>query len=424
MITFLIKGLLRDRSRSLVPLLMAATGVFLTVLLYSYLQGVLSEMVRVTARFDTGHVKLTTSAYAALADQLPNDLALLDADALTDSLRREWPDMLWTSRIRFGGLLDVPDTNGETRAQGPMLGLGVDLRDPRSPEHAVLRLDQAVMEGRMPQAPDEVLISRDFARKLGVAAGQTATLMGSTMNGSMTVYNFKVAGLVQFGITALDRACVIADIRDVRLALDMSGAASEIVGYARDMQYRDGLLIARRDAYNARSNDRADEFLPVMQTLGQQHGLAELLRIIGMMGTLIVLVFVGAMSLVLWNSGLMNNLRRYGEIGVRLALGEGKGALYRRMVAESFCIGLAGSILGTLLGLAVAYFLQEVGFNIGRMMQKSTILMSDVIRARITPVSFVIGFVPGTLAPVLGALCAGLGIYRRQTAQLFKELEV
>jgi putative ABC transport system permease protein len=424
MIAFLIKGLLRDRSRSLVPLLMAAAGVFLTVLLYSFMQGVMSEMVQVTARFDTGHLKLTTRAYAALADQLPNDLALLDADALVDSLRQQWPDMLWSPRIRFGGLLDVPDANGETRAQGPVLGLAVDVRDPRSPEHAVLQLGRAVTEGRLPQAPDEILISREFARKLGVTAGQTATLMGSTMYGSMAVRNFTVAGIVRFGISAMDRACIIVDIRDARRALDMAGAAGEIVGYARDMQYRDALLGARRDEFNAHVAGRSDEFLPVMQTLGQQHGLSEMLQISGMMGTLIVVVFVGAMSLVLWNSGLMNNLRRYGEIGVRLAMGESKGALYRRMVAESFCIGLAGSIAGTLLGVALSYALQEHGWDIGSMMQKSTIMFANVIRARVTPVSWVIGFVPGTVAPVLGALFAGIGIYRRQTAQLFKELEV
>jgi putative ABC transport system permease protein len=46
-----------------------------------------------------------------------------------------------------------------------------------------------------------------------------------------------------------------------------------------------------------------------------------------------------------------------------------------------------------------------------------------VFRARITPETWYIGFVPGFLSTQLGALLAGIGIYRRQTAQLFKELE-
>jgi putative ABC transport system permease protein len=57
-------------------------------------------------------------------------------------------------------------------------------------------------------------------------------------------------------------------------------------------------------------------------------------------------------------------------------------------------------------------------------MQSSTLLINDVIRTKVTPFSFVIGFIPGLLANVLGSSIAGIGIYKRKTAQLMKELEV
>ena len=78
MIRFLIRGLLRDRSRSLFPILMVAAGALLTVLLYSYVKGAIGDMVDSNARFDAGHVKIMTRAYYEMADQMPNDLALLD----------------------------------------------------------------------------------------------------------------------------------------------------------------------------------------------------------------------------------------------------------------------------------------------------------------------------------------------------------
>jgi putative ABC transport system permease protein len=56
-------------------------------------------------------------------------------------------------------------------------------------------------------------------------------------------------------------------------------------------------------------------------------------------------------------------------------------------------------------------------------MQGATMMISNVIRARVTPVAAVIGFVPGLLGTVLGTMMAGIGIFKRQTAQLFKELE-
>jgi putative ABC transport system permease protein len=50
-------------------------------------------------------------------------------------------------------------------------------------------------------------------------------------------------------------------------------------------------------------------------------------------------------------------------------------------------------------------------------------MISSVYRARVTLGSFFIGFAPGIISTVLGATIAGIGIYKRQTSQLFKELE-
>jgi len=50
-------------------------------------------------------------------------------------------------------------------------------------------------------------------------------------------------------------------------------------------------------------------------------------------------------------------------------------------------------------------------------------MMSNVMRARVTPVAAVIGFVPGLIGTVVGTMIAGVGIFKRQTARLIKELK-
>ncbi|NIM03496.1 hypothetical protein GTN66_05035 [bacterium] len=424
MIRFLIKGLMRDRSRSLFPVLMVSAGAFLTVFLYSFMKGTMDDLISSNAKFDTGHVKIMTRAYEEMADQTPNDLALLGVNSLVERLRSSERNMVWTPRVRFGGLLDIPDEQGETRAQGPVMGLGVDLLSPESPERDILNLESAVVRGRMPQSGNEILISEEFAKKLGVEIGEAATLIGSTMNGAMAMYNFKVSGTVRFGITVMDRGAVIADVKDVQSALDMEDGASEIVGYSENMRYDDGTMLTLTQRFNDKFSRVDDEFSPLMLSLSQHSGMGEYLDLVDVFGGIIVLIFVVVMSIVLWNSGLINGLRRYGEIGVRLAMGEPKGSLYRWMIYESIIIGFIGSILGTVFGLAISYYLQYTGIDFGAIMQKSTMLLSNVIRARVTGWSYVIGFVPGLVASVVGTMFAGIGIYRRQTSQLFKELEV
>ncbi len=142
MIRFLIKGLLRDRSRSLFPTLTVVAGTALTVVMYSWIRGTEADIIRANANFNTGHVRVMTRAYTAEVDRTPNDLALLGADELVGELEERFEDFDWVSRIRFGGLLDIPDATGETRAQAPVTGLAIELLDENSIEREVLNLGQ------------------------------------------------------------------------------------------------------------------------------------------------------------------------------------------------------------------------------------------------------------------------------------------
>lgn len=423
MIRFLIKGILRDRSRSLFPILVVSTGAFLTVILFSWIKGAMNDMIDSNARLDTGHVKIMTRAYKEISDQVPNDLAILGVDELLNKLRTGESDMLWTPRIRFGGLLDIPDSLGETRSQGPVIGTGIDF-SPGTPDKDILNIEKALVDGRLPREPNEIIISEEFSKKLGVKIGESATLLSSTMNGSMTVYNFKVCGTLRFGITVMDRGAIIGDIRGIREALDMPDGASEILGYSKDMIYNEDEMTAFAKRFNKEYSKEDDEFSPAMVTLSEQGGLKEMIVIMDFFGGILVAIFVFAMSIVLWNAGLMNALRRYGEVGLRLAMGESKGILYGRMILESVFISLFGSLIGTFLGLILSYYLQYHGFDMTSMTQKSTMIMSNMIRARVTFTSYYIGFLPGLFASVIGTMFAGIGIYKRKTSQLFKELEI
>ena len=423
MIKFLLKGLIRDKSRSRLPIIVVATGVTLTVLMHAYISGFMGDMIEMNARFSSGHVKVMTSAYAENMSQLPNDLAMVGVSDITKELESVYPDLEWSPRIYFGGLVDVPDENGETRSQGPAMGMGVDLLTPGSAEPGRLKLEKSLVRGSLPKNPGEVLLSEQFSQKLQVSPGETVTLIGSTMDGSMTFYNFVVAGTVSFGVESLDRGSVIADISDVQIALNMEDAAGEIIGIFRTGFYDNDLAKTMASAYSLQNADPTDEYALVMQSLGSQGAMGTYVNMAESWSIYISMIFIFAMSLVLWNAGLLGGLRRYGEIGIRLAMGEGKGHVYRTMIMESVMIGLVGSVIGTILGLFFAWLIQTYGIDISGMMQGSSMMIPTVIRAHITPVDFYLGFIPGLFSTVLGTMLAGRGIYKRQTARLFKELE-
>ena len=127
MIKFIIKGLFRDKSRSLLAIIIVSLGVFLTVAMSGYMRGVLTDMIDQTARIQTGHVKITSIGFDKNEAQMPLDMALLGVDTLTQSLGTQFPNFEWVSRINFGGLIDIPDENGNSLKQGPAMGMAIDL---------------------------------------------------------------------------------------------------------------------------------------------------------------------------------------------------------------------------------------------------------------------------------------------------------
>jgi ABC-type transport system, involved in lipoprotein release, permease component len=364
-----------------------------------------------------------TKAYRENMDQLPVDLALTGTDELIKSLRSDFPSVTWVERIEFGGLLDLPDENNETKSQGPFAGIAANLLNDGSGERERLNLDKILVDGKLPSSPGEILVSSQFAQKLGIKVRDKVTFIGSTMFGEMTINNYIVSGTIRYGSALLDRGSILIDISDARKALDMEDACNEILGFTGTDYYNDAKATDVMTSFNKKHPEVQDQFAPVMLRLRDQNELGTLIDLMAGVVGLISSIFILAMSVVLWNAALIGGLRRYGEVGLRLAIGEEKGHIYRSMIAESLIIGVAGSIIGATVGLSLSYLMQQKGIDLSKMMENATMIMPGIFRTRITPEAWYIGFIPGIFATVLGTMLAGIGIYRRQTASLFKELQ-
>ena len=426
MIKFLTKGLLRDRSRSLFPVLVITLTVTLVIFSIGFMQGSMNSLLLDTAVILTGHEKVVTRAYSEESQLMPNDLALMDVDQLIENLEQEYPDFFWSPRITFSGLLDVPDENGETRAQGPVIAYGIDLLSNGSRHVEIWDLERSLVSGKLPENSNDALISSKMADQLNIRIGESVTFIGSTMENAFTTYNFNVSGTFNLRKGQTDRQMMLVDLSGARLALDMDNAASEIFGFTHSLYYDDETAVALRTDYNKINSDSSDIFSPFMIALRDGNQMGTMVDISGAMMAIMGGIFLVIVMIVLWNMGLMNGLRRYGEIGLRLAMGESKGQVYRSMISEAIIIGLTGTVVGTGIGLALTYYVQENGIDYTKgieALSNSSIVMPNIFYAQVTPDLFYIGFLPGVLATVLGTMLAGLAIYRREMAQLFKELE-
>ena len=426
MINFLFKGLIRDRSRSFFPLIIITSIVAIIIFFSGFLNGIYNSLFFNTALVNSGHIKVVTHAYNLEYQLLPNDLALLESDKLINDLEERYQDYMWTRRITFAGLLDVPDSNGETLMQSPVFGLGIDFLSNNSKQFKVWGIDDKITKGEIFSNKNEILLSERLAERLNVNPGNIVTFIGSTMDGAFSTYNFLVSGIFNLNLGPIDKDMMIVDIKGAEIALDMDNASSEILGYEKNLFFDDKETVFMRNEYNIQFSDTTDVYRPFMLALRDSNQMSTIVDFSNVIMFIIMALFLIVVTLVLWNMGIMNGLRRYGEIGMRLAIGETKSHVFKSMIVESLMIGFLGSLFGTMIGISITSYLERVGLDYSKAidsLNSSNFAMPNVFYPQVTSELFYIGFIPGILATVFGTMLAGRAIYSREMAQLFKELE-
>ena len=426
MINFLYKGLMRDRSRSFFPLIIITAIVAIIIFFSGFLNGIYNSLFFNTALVNSGHVKVVTHAYNLEYQLLPNDLALLDTKELVEELNNKYSNYIWTPRITFAGLLDVPDANGETLSQSPTIALGIDFLSKDSQQLDVWKIEDKIIEGKLFSNINETILSEKLSKRLDVGVGDIVTYIGATMHGGFATHNFIVSGIFDLNVGPIDKDMMIVDYTGAQYALDMNGAASEILGYKQGLFFDNKETVKMRDLYNSEYSDTTDIYRPFMLALRDSNQMGTIVDFSNVIIFIIMTLFLVVVTLVLWNMGIMSGLRRYGEIGMRLAIGETKGHVFKSMIFESLMIGFSGSLFGTILGISITSYLEKVGLDYSKAidsLSSSNFAMPNVFYPQVTTELFYIGFIPGILATMFGTMLAGRAIYKREMAQLFKELE-
>ncbi len=431
MTRWMLKGIFRDKTRFLFPFLVVSVGVALVITLMGFMEGVFMGMVDMTANLDTGHLRFVNKPFYEEEHLFPIDRALAGQQET-----RKWlvdnshPQVVWTPRIRWGAIMDIPDEHGETKTQTPVIGMAIDLFSPGSPEPDRLHLASSIIRGRAPAKAREMLVGYLLAETLKLKIGDTVTLIGQTFDGGLATGNFIAVGFIRFGVFSMDKKMAIIDLADAQntfymddMVTDWLGFLPANIGYNEYESIRANIEKRLPELMRDPPQAWAKDDFPLILSILDQRNIGEITAKFEMVRGVIVGVFLFLMILVLWNAGLLNGIHRYGEMGLRLAMGETHLQLLFSLLQEALLIGIIGVVAGCLTGGAFTYFLQEIGINMGDAFAKSGLMMNDVVRARLSVAGFITGIIPGLTASVAGSLIAGLAIFKRSEANLFRELE-
>jgi putative ABC transport system permease protein len=431
LIGFWFRGMIRDKSRFLFPFSVVGIGVALVVALVGFMEGVFMGMIDMTANLDSGHLRLVNQAFYDEEHLRPLDRALANQRETRDWLMKHSdPEVDWAPRIRWGAILDVPDDQGETRSQTPVVGMALDLSSPVSKEIERLRLKSSLVEGALPKGFNEMLMGVQLAKVLDVSVGQSVTLLGQSFDGGLVADNYQVTGLVRFGVTAMDKKMVLIDLASGQNTFYMEDMVTDWLGYFppstnfdRYEEVKLSMNAGLTEWMQSPPQDWAKDDSPIVLSIRDQQNIGAIMDKFVVIKGFVVGIFTFLMVLVLWNAGILSGIHRYGEMGLRLAFGEPHWKLILTLAIEGLWIGILGSVAGSLLGGSFAWYLQEVGLNMGDTFAQTGLMINDIVRARVTMGGFIQGIVPGVFASVAGTLVASMAIFKRSEANLFRELE-
>ena len=249
--------------------------------------------------------------------------------------------------------------------------LPVQLRgiDPRA-EPSVKRIVKAITEGTLSDlkaGSDSVIIGEVIAEELGLAPGDSLTLLIPTVTGGVPapkLRQFKVAGVFEVGLSDSDATLVFANISDVR-ALGPSAQGEQ--GFR--VRYRDAL---GAPAFSASLRPRLPSGLEVIDWTQDNADYFRAIRIEKTMMSLILLLIVAVAAFNIVAMLVMVVTDKRTDIAILRTFGASPGRVMAVFLTQGLVIGWLGVALGVALGLALAFnvgtivpFLQSTfGFQI------------------------------------------------------------
>ena len=379
------RNLLGHLRRTLLTVLALAVGLAALILLWGFNDGLHGNMTRNFQDAIVGSLQIHRDGFFRRPELA---LHLEHPEALEEQIGKLGVSR-WTERLE-GFALAASDTASE----GVML-MGMDpVREPQ-----VTRLPGKVTEGRFFRAGEEgvCVLGAATARSLRVGLGDRLAVVAYSRFGELVAEEVTLVGLITSGETGVDRGLMFLPLAAMQSLLEMQGRITSLV-LRLDAPDLDRVADALKAILAGKGIEVLAwyEMFPAMQEWIRLHdGFLYLFM------TLVLLLVLGGVL----NTLLIAMLERTRELGVLIALGTVRGEVVLMVLTETLLIGLAGTLLGALLGIGTLFALGHTGIELGALVGATTRFYVDPV---IYP-QFDLGHLAETGSALLAAtLAAGL----------------
>lgn len=328
-----LRFLKSSKGQTLLIALGIAIGVSVQIFIGSLIQGLQKSLVDTTIG-NQPQITIT-------ADN--EDKLVEDYEGIMDSITSNEEDVINLSVAADGpALISVDDDTYSILVRG----FDIDEAD------ALYNIKESIVEGTVPVNDYEVLIGIDLKNESGIEVGDEINVL--TNQGEDQ--SFKVTGIFNLGVSSLNSSWTITTLDT---AMDMFGFEERVTSI--NMQVTD---VFAADTIAASINDRLgnDELLvdnwkdqneDLLSGLNGQSVSSIMIQVFVMISVLLGIASILAITVV----------QKSKQIGILKAMGIKDRTSSLIFLFQGLLLGVAGAILGVLLGLALAFAFTKFALN-------------------------------------------------------------
>lgn len=378
------RNIFRNRLRTALTLAAIITGVVAIITSGGFVEDVFVQLREATIHSRIGHVQIFRRGYTEYGRREPSRYMIAQPKAVADAVQSIPHVQAVMIRVNFSGLAN------NSRADLPIIGEGVE-----PGKEARLGTATTIVAGRPLQDTDSfgAVIGEGVAAALHLRPGSFVTLMVSTSEGALNTLEYEVVGVfrtfskeyddraVRIPLSAAQELLFTQSVHSSVVLLDDTTATEAVTAIIRAKLEPFG--------YEVKTWHELADFYQKTEALYRRQ-LGALQAIILVM---LVLSVASTINMVVYE--------RTGEFGTLLALGQRRRQIFKLVLLENALLGLSGSLLGIVLGVALAGIISGIGIPMPPL-PGSNVGYTGMIR--LVPWVLVAATLIGVLAAVMAAV--------------------
>lgn len=331
------RNLLRSRKRSVITVSSVFFAVLLALVAESINKGSHDALIDTSVKLSSGYVQMMDTGYRRTPSL---DLAI------------PWDSTQYARLSALPFKADyVPRVQNFVLAAGPRKTSGAMIQGivPEA-EDKFNGLKSKIIAGKLSDAEGGAVLGRDLAEFLQVNVGDTVVVIGQGFQGTLASGKYHVAGIVKLNVKELNKITFLLPIESAQELFGMQGLVTQVLISPQKQSHSGRLADAIKSEFEGEGITALtwEEMLPeLLQALAFDRISNKVL-----LGILYVVVGFGIFGTV-----LTMTLERTREFGVLISVGMKRKLLAVTTVVETLLLGLAGVVLGVLIGFPILLYM-------------------------------------------------------------------